>query len=115
MLRALLLLVVCLASPGCAHRPDGLTGYLVPETVQVGITAPNLLNGPVASTKSGESRRDPTGQLGLMVSGTWRLVPIRIERSEPQPAYVVPSPTPLPSFRPGTDRQVPMPAPPPKL
>ena len=102
-LLTLALLFVC----GCAHRPDGVAGYLVPQTVSVGLTAPNLVNGPVASASRQDSApHNPLGQIGIMVVGTWQLVPIRLERAETQPVRIVPPvprdlshpiPTPAPS------------------
>lgn len=115
MLRASLLFLALVAS-GCQTHPTSFVDAITPESFSVGLTAPNLVAGPIQNSKSRlQDRRDSTGVIGVTVSATYRLKPIKIERSEPQPVRVVPSSAPLPPFRPGTMRQIPMPAPTPKL
>lgn len=84
----------------CAHRPAGVAGYLLPETVQFGLTVPNAINGPVSSTtRTASAPHNPSGQIGVTLTGTWRILPIRVERAEAQPVRVVPPtpPTPAPT------------------
>ena len=106
------LLPLALLCVGCAEdgtptpKTVAVLRRMQPETMSLGVTAPNLFSGPVQTSKSNNpSRRDSVGQLGATVTFTWRLSPIRVERQEVQPVQIVrPTPTapatPVPHARP---------------
>ena len=91
---------------GCANGhfdTKRAVSIITPETGTIGLTAPNLISGPISNTKGPmEARRDSTGVIGVTVSATYRFKAIQIERNDVQPVRIVkaipvasPSPTPL--------------------
>lgn len=108
MLRASLLFLA-LAASGCQTHPTSFVDAITPESISVGLTAPNLVAGPIQNSKTRlEDRRDSTGVVGVTISATYRLKPIKVERGEPQPVRIIP---PAPSRAEALAHPVPTPIP----
>ncbi len=89
---------------GCTDAPtvrDVVRTATHPTSLTLGLTAPNLISGPIYNTPArGQTRPDAnrTGVVGVVASLTWSLNPIKITRADPLPGPVVaPAPTPLPA------------------
>ncbi len=95
--------LACLLS-GCTDAPtvrDVVRTATHPTSLTLGLTAPNLISGPIYNTPArGQTRPDAnrTGVVGVVASLTWSLNPIKITRADPLPGPVVaPVSAPLPA------------------